>query len=295
MIYHEVKPGNFLEIFLNLEELICLKKITNQKCKLKIEDSLKHIFDFSEFEFTREIPDDTIECDISDYVCIYENDFNDIYGSEFISYRKNQKGKIFRLDKFNVCDYNIRFSKPNFYESKYWSSDENYSLAMFSAFNFDISSEFRKKYDLSRAFKKLPLLIIDPSLVNDRIKFDFKECYYINNPGNFLINNGLIGHSIIDLIKNHNVSFSSVDAMLLLISLNCFSAVYGVPRDLIFNVIGKKVEQFIIGDQSAGTIEKFKFKKVNLNGSFEFSQMYLNLDRNELMSFLRFRAINNFG
>jgi len=290
MIYHEVISDNILEIFFNLEELICLKNITEQKCAIKIKDELKHIFDLSEFELTQEIPDNAIICDISGYVCVYENDFNDVYGSEFISYRKNQTGQIFRLDKFDFQDLNLIFSKPNFYESKYWSSKKNYREAIMRACNFDIDDLF----NLNKGFSRLPLIIIDPSIVNDRISFDFDECYYINNPGNFLELNKIKGHDILEILSNYNISFSSTDKNLLLMSMKCFTKVYGVPGDLLFNFFGKKIEQCIIGNQTYGTISNYKFNKVNKNASFEFSQMFLNIGRTELLSFLRFRFIDNF-
>jgi hypothetical protein len=93
MIYHEVTTNDSLEIYLNLEELICLASITEQKCSLKI-NKMSENFDLSNFQIIKEIPKHAIDCEISDFVCMYENDFDDIEGSEFLYYRKNLIGNV---------------------------------------------------------------------------------------------------------------------------------------------------------------------------------------------------------
>jgi hypothetical protein len=286
MIYHEVSSGNFLEIYSNLEELVCLKYITNQTCFLKIDNNLKPYFDLSEFELIEFLPENLIESDISDCVCVYEYDINDVVGSEFISYRKNQKPKIYLLDKFNHQNIKLIFSKPNNFEAKYWSS-RNYNIALEKAKNFKIPDVF----NLNKLFKTLPLIIIDESFINSKTILNFEECYYINEPRNFLRNNNLTGYNIVDLINKHHISFSDIDINIVLLSLTCFESVYSTTSNLLANTLSKNVDQFIMNKTNCGSIENYKFKPVNEKGLFEFSRAHLNIDRNELLSFLRFRNI----
>lgn len=294
MIFHEIKSDNPVEVFLNLEELLCLKTITNQPCSVKTPDKYLGVFDFRDFILVNEVPD-FIECDISDYVCMYQHDFNDVIGSEFISYRKNQKGKIFRLDKFSEQDFNIVFSNPNYYESKYWSGEKYYKEAIGKSFEYTLSDLFLDQYKVvQKIFKRLPLLVLSDEIIGDRYNFDFKECYFINPPGNFLYNNNLKGHDIKDILYNYNVSLQNINLDLILMTLNCFTDIYGTLNDNLFGIVSKKNPSKILGRYSFGSIDNFNFKIVQPNAIFPFSRISLNIDRSELLSLMRFREINDF-
>ena len=128
MIYHQITSQNPLEIYLNLEELLCLKNITNTECFIQPNDVAKKYFDFSHFQVVTELKKDVLTMDIADYVCMYNFDFIDIEGSEFLEYKRNQEKKYLRLDKFELNDFHVRFSKPNYYETKYFHSNKIFKI-----------------------------------------------------------------------------------------------------------------------------------------------------------------------
>ena len=232
MICHEILPGaNLVETYLNLEELVCLSKITNTICYLKAPQEIKDIFDLSSFELVDKLPD-AIPCDISDYVCVYDIDFKDLDGSEFISYRKNQSGKIFRLDRFQYQDLCVNFSKSNYYESKYFTNDrELYSAAKLASFNFGLSEEFITKWGFIKSlFKPMPLLCLKSSglaeLMAKEMIFPFAECYYICDDEvfeEFFIKHNLNAQNVKKYLLAYHPSFSEPDLDMLMLLIDKFT------------------------------------------------------------------------
>lgn len=297
MIYHKITSTDLNHIYLNLEELICLSTLTNTICTLKAPDCVKEIFDLSGFQLTDE-ESPVIPYDISDYVCVYESDFGDMDGSEFISYRSDKYSQIFKLDK--LTNLNIIFSKPNYYESKYFSSDkERYSLATQSAFEFGLSSEFKDKYSfINSLFGKLPLLCLRSkdllNLMSAEMEFQFSDCYYICDEevfDEFFAKHQLKAINAKKYLHDYHHSFKNLSLDMLLLLIDKFTEVYGLPGDYQFGILSKKFPQYILGTCNFATISNFQFKVVYPQATFVFSQCNFDCERSEVMSLVRDRLL----
>ena len=331
MIYHETQSDNLIETYLNLEELVCLSKMTNTLCKLKTSDRVKNVFELSEFDVVDEILDPVIHYDLSDYVCVFKND-PDMYQEEFIShlylndrvvlgkYHQRQLIPCCELEVFNYQNLNVIFSYPNFYESKYYASDSNvHSTAIRSASNFHLNTDFVKKYEsFGSTFRSKPLLCLSKDSIENLteiIKFPFTDCFYAFDDEDtslvqkFLLKNSLIGYDIKSMISgfNKNILKHEID-MVLLSAVNNFSDLYGCAGDMLFGVLSKQFfknsrRPKIIGElfadyehyKSTTKIENFEIAVVNTKANFDFSKYDLKVHRIDLMRMLRFSdCVNNF-
>lgn len=312
MIYHEVKSNNFVEIYLNLEELTCLGAITKEKLLLKIDPAWAELFDLDCFEIIDEIPTHAIECNISNFVCMYTDDFYDIEGSEFLNYKNNQFGNIFRLDKFRMADYNISFSVPNYYESKYYiSNPEIYKSSITKALNFGLNKQYTDHHNyITKMISGLPLFMFTKKSFNDALlkknDFAFKDCFYVTDQPiplieSFFTNNGIKGHDFKKLLSDMHPSFENIniDAILTILVGN-FTDLYGCFSDYRYGLISKYFyksnknwEPNFIHDCNFALLDKFHLKTMNPDGSFMFSQKDLNLKRSDIPSVLRLRDCVN--
>lgn len=301
-----MKSNNFVEIYLNLEELICLGAITNEQLFLKIDPDWAQLFDLDCFEIIDEIPQHAIECNISNFVCMYTEDFYDIEGSEFLNYKNHQFGNIFRLDKFKTTDYNICFEVPNYYESKYYVSNQvRYQEAIAKALNFGLNKQYTEHHNyITKMISGLPLFMFTKKSFNDALQkqhdFGFKDCFYVTDQSipqieSFFSKNGLNGHDFRKLLSDLHPSFENIniDVMLTLLVAN-FTDLYGCFSDYRYGLISKYFyklnegwEPNFIHDCNFARLDKLKLKTINPDGSFMFSQKDLNLKRSDVPSVLR--------
>ena len=307
MIYHQITSHNPLEIFLNLEELIVLSALTDQECKVKVNENARKYFDIP-FETIELFPDNLISFDISDYVCMYHEDLIDLYGAEFLSYRKNQNTIYTRLNKFALNDFLISFSKPNYYETKYFLSNKNtYKEAKHKAIIFDFKKSFLDSYKhLSHILPFQPLLCLSDQELNKDLPFDsFFYTYSSEKDLNqeFFAKKNYNALNLNEYLVNYHESHKDVDINALICSVSeCFSDLYGFPNDLLFGVLSKYIyrhnsdwEPNLLDFHQGGLLDKYHLKNVSPNSSFHFSQKNLNIERSKLMSLIRFRdcCVNN--
>lgn len=304
MIYHQITSQNPLEIYLNLEELLCLKNITNTECFIQPNDVAKKYFDFSHFQVVTELKKDALTMDIADYVCMYNFDFIDIEGSEFLEYKRNQEKKYLRLDKFELNDFHVRFSKPNYYETKYFHSNKNiYRNAIKQSSIFLFNKKFQEEYDfLKQITPKLPLLCLKESEVNSIPKLPITDCVHVADKYNYDFgkilkeSQGINSLNLHDYIRDYHSSLKNVDInMLLLIISENFKDIYGYTQDYVFGALCKQMflkdKDFkvnLLNVPDCGLLENFNFRIVDSNACFSFSKMKLNCHRSDLMSLIRF-------
>ena len=300
MIFHEVKSDDFLEVYFNLEELVCLSHLVKQKCQLKISDKWKNVFDSTSFTLVDTVPESYISCDISNYVGMYGNDVDDIDGSEFLFYRTKQKGEFFRLDKFDHQNINLSFSSPNLYETKYFSSDMSLYLdSLTAASKFGLSRYFEISFSYFKdTLRPLPLLCLSEA-DNSINKFSFSECYYVkplnSNVDNFLKSNNLIGYDLTELLSEYNVAHENYDINLLIVLCqDAFTDLYGYVGDPLFNALSKSFylkdpicTPKILGNGKYASLKDFQFLDVNPQATFTFSKKDFNCRRCDLLSFIR--------
>lgn len=307
MLYHQITSQNPLEIFLNLEELIFLSKITNQECKIKPNDIALSYFDIP-FEIIDLFPENLLSFDISDYVCMYHEDFIDLRGAEFLSYRKNQAKSYSRLNKFLINDFLIEFSKPNYYETKYFTSDELiYHQCKLSALYFDIKKDFIKEYQhLNHILPQQPLLCLSDKQL-EKLNLPFKNFYYTYSTEfdlneNFFKSTDYQALNLKDYLINYHESHKNIDVNMLICALTSnYSDIYGFPNDLLFGSLSKykfkndNWEPNLLGKINGGLVDNFHLKNVSPKASFDFTRKNLNVDRHEIMSLIRFGdcRINN--
>jgi len=219
MIFHDTTHNlNLVEVYLNLEELVYLSKLTNTSCKLKINNTIRDTFDLSEFEIIEEIPT-SIKLDISDYICVWDTQ------SEH-----DPHIPICKLDKFLYQDINVEFSKPNFYRLKYPVNEE----AVEAANKFHLSHKFIQKYDFIKSLiAPLPLLCLSKSTQSE---FNFKDCFFIGSD----CVEGLNGRDLKQYLFDYHKTFQELDLDLLIILLaDCFTEIYGFPSDCVFEILIK--------------------------------------------------------
>ncbi len=293
MLFHQVTSNNPLEIFLNLEELICLSSITEQIACVWPNDVAEKYCDLAPFNIQRSFPENIIEFDISDYVCMYNHDLSDLEGREFLSYRSKQQKQYTRLDKFKMNDFLIKFSKPNYYESKYYTSNKEIRKTAYrKALRYNISEAFRAEFEFfSHMLPNMPIVCNKTQTEIDIPEQDYFYTYEINKPSS---NNGL---DLNAYFSNYSESIKEInkDMLILAISKN-FTEVYGEPNDYLFGALSKlkfienpywspKLTTSPVG----GIVSKYELKDVEPWGYFDFSKKNLNIERSKIMSTLRFR------
>ena len=300
MIYHHTQSDNIFETYLNLEELVCLSRMTGILCKLKASDFVKESFNLAEFDLVEEIPESAIKCDLSDYVCMYDKDLNDMYGSEFLSYRKDHQATLFRLDKLDNQDLNVTFSRYNFYESKYFVSDrERYTSAILSSSNFHLNLNFLKKYDsIETTFQQWPLFCFTDNmdkLMKKSFDFPFQNCYYTADDnikvGKFMEKHNLNGYNINSILARFNKQLHSDELYLVLISIaHRFTDLYGSTNDQLFGILAK---QFYKKDITPRLMD-LQLDIINPTANFDFSRYNFDLPRSEIVSLMRLSdCVNN--
>ena len=304
MIYSDITNNDPIKIFLKLEELIVLSKLTEQECAISNFSSHDDILDLSYFLKTDKIPN-VLNFDISDYVCVYDDEINDIECSEFLKYRKNQFGRIFRLDKINNQDINISMSKCNLYESKYFSLKHTYKDAIFAGSQFNLNQKYIEKFSyLKKIILNIPLVIFEPTMMNSLsgdYSFGFRDCYYISDIKTEVIPSFFKKHNINainfrEFLNNFSISLEKENEKLISIVLvDCFYDIYGMPNNDLFSILSKfkylKDKNWhpkIIGKYNFATIDNFEFRTVNKSAIFSFAQKNFNLSRIDILSLLRF-------
>jgi len=266
-------------------------------------------FDLSKFKLVDNIDDNIITMDISDYVCMYDEDLIDLEGSEFLEYKRNQNKKFLRLDKFNLNDFHVRFSKPNYYETKYFhSNQEIYKNAITQSANFFLNKKFIEDYNfLKQITPKLPLLCLKEANINSLPQLDISDCVIISDKYNFdfekiLKNNYNINSlNLHNYIKDYHFSLRNLDInMLMLIISENFKEIYGYQKDYVFGMLSKQMflknrnyQVKLLDVPDCGLLENLSFKIVQPENCFSFSKMKLNCHRSELMSLIRFRECIN--
>lgn len=307
MIYHEITQSNPFKVFLNLEELVCLSSLVNQKCNIKGYEDFEHLFDFSNFNKIKNIPEDVVECDFSDYVCVFDKDINDIEGSEFISYRRGQVGNIFRLDKFQYQNLNLILKKPNLYESKYFSSDLNYKSAIKEASLYSLSQTYLDKFEhLKRIIMNYPLFVFEPVMIKhlkeEKYKFDFDQCFYITDTESAFVEEFLksCGLNPINfrkfLIEFNSLFVKENEKLISTVVYDSFSDIYGMPCSDLYSMLCKLKyrdnidwKPKVLGKYMFAASENFEFKTVNKTAFFTFVQKNFNLSRIDILNLMRFK------
>lgn len=301
MLYHQVTSENPLEVLLNLEELVCLSSILGQKAFVWPNEVAKKYCNLNCFEIVCGFPEHLISFNISDYVCMFNADLNSLEGSEFLSYRSKQNKIYTRLDKFLVNDFLIVFSKANYYESKYFTSNiELIHQSYDQALDYDVSEGFRAEYDFfTHMLPKMPLVFLE-NIDNKPLERDF---FYISERDIFF-DESLNAINIKEYFKNYSEDIKEVDTnMLIYLMSDNFTDVYGLPGNYLFGAISKKKfkqnrewEPKLTRAPSGGLLENHCLKDVEPFACFEFAKKNLNTDRSNLMSVLRFRdcCVNNF-
>ncbi len=115
MIFHRIVSGDVFEIYLNLQELICISKLTQQQCAVIPNNIALKYFDLSFFQIMGAVAGNCSTIDLSDRVCMFNSDLNTQSGLDLIS--KNNS-TLFRLDRCKNGNIEIRMSKPNYYKDK---------------------------------------------------------------------------------------------------------------------------------------------------------------------------------
>lgn len=295
MIYFEEKSTDLYEIYFHLEELVCLSSITNQKCKLKISNDLKKYFNLSFFYIVENLPElSTIN--LSDYVCMYDDDLNTQYGFEFIKNRASKTKTLSRLDKFKQ-DLCVELDLPNYFEAKYFTSDlELLKKSYQEAMNFDFINIYINHVNKAKELiKPLPLICIKSEhTLTQKYNFPFQDCFIWSdfNISHFAKLNNLNAYLFENFLQSY---MPNIDLKLLSYFLaDYFQDIYGEPRDNFYALLCKAKfknnpnwQVNILHDSSFATIKDFHFKIVNKNANFYFTQCDFNLQRYEILSLMR--------
>jgi len=217
MIYHRIISGNVFEIFLNLQELKCLSILTNQKCAVIPNSIASKYFDLSSFEIMGAVPNNSASVDLSDCVCMFNEQLNTQSGLDLIS--KNSS-TLFRLDKFNHGNVEVRFSKPEYYKNKY-IIEQNVSV--------ELNKQFEQKYQfISHLLPQNNLLYLN----SNHFDCPFSDCHYVieNSPENLSTifeEKNIQAFDLKNFITNYHSSLKEIDFQaLLLILKNNFKEIY---------------------------------------------------------------------
>lgn len=305
MIYYNSKSKDLIEAYLNLEELSCLSAVTGIPCSIIDNNNCSKYFNLSGFELVEKLPEDILKINISDYVCLFENDLDDMECMDFISYKSHQSVNLFRLDKFFNQDYEVYFNKPNYYESKYYTRNESlYKNAINSAFEFNLNDNTLSSLSfINKILPKQPLLIITPEVINMSFRFDFEDCYFYSESctdsqiKSFFLKNNLKPFNIYDFCLNYHSSFKNTPIFIVLMAMaDNFTDLYGPAGNYMFGAMCKQIIRHnpdyqikLLNDLSGAAKRGFEVYKPQPFAFFEFEQMYLNYDRFEIMSLMRFK------
>jgi hypothetical protein len=298
MLYFKLNTQSFVDTFCRLEEITFLKTITNKNCSIINSSKQSHLFDFSEFEMIEIVPQNIIRCNISDCVCVFDSDIYSIDGGEFLFYYPEQKGNVFRLDKFNYQDFEVIITKNNIPENKYFTCESNlYKKSLSKGLNFDISLDVFESYGyLKEITKDIPLFLLNTENNESKYDFDFDECYYIgDNSQSFLKNNKLVGHDLRSILRDYNVSHESVDINLLVyLCTDYITNIFGDFNNDLFNIILKRKYKLnknytpkIITKEKIVNIENFEMQECEHEKNFPFSRKNILCDRSALISKIR--------
>lgn len=306
MIYFKLNTQSFVDTFLRLEEISFLKTIVNQNCSILDNSSQSNLFDLSEFSISEHIPEHIMRCNISDCVCLFDSDVYSVDGGEFLFYYPEQKGNLFKLDKFKYQDFEVVMIKNNIAENKYFTCDNNlYRKSLEKGYHFDIYPDLFSKYEyLKEVVKDIPLLLlnnIDPEI---KCNFDFKECYYVGKHNSFLSNNNLIGHNLASMLKDYNISHEGLDPnFLVYVCSDYFSQIYGGFDNDLFNIILKRkyktkpnYQPKIITNDTIANIKDFEIQDVDSTKTFPFSRKNILCNRSSLINKIRLNfAVDNLS
>lgn len=291
MIYYHLQTQSVLDAYFYLEELICLSKITNQKCGLKISTEIAYLFDLSEFEIVENLPV-LPKLFVSDYVCVYSDDLLTPKGDEFCFYKPKRTTAISRLDKYQNCILDLR--RPNFYESKYFTNKTVYKIAIkhASIFDFKYPNIFTLE-KIKSLVKPLPFVCLNSSVsTNPSLSLPFKEFYYYSENDVSECLKEYNAYSISDYIYGY---FPNENPYIYLSYLtNNFKDIYGQTNDLLYAIMCKNKYKYdpnwkinIIGYNYGFVTENNNPRLIHPHASFDFSKYDINMDRKYIVSLMR--------
>lgn len=292
MIYYHLQTQSVLDAHFYLEELICLSKITNQKCGLKISTEIAYFFNLSDFDIIDDIPKNISTMIIGDQPHVYHEEMFSNEVLEFIGTKLSRFSGISRLDKYLNLDFVVDFLSPNFYENKYYSIQNVYQSAIESASNFSFDSFYLNKCEYYKnIFKPISFLILSDQNICNLPK---KEFYYLSNS---VIDKSIFEYNnvkAIDLkaiLQSYTLDFP-IEILLYCLS-DHFEDIYGYPNDLLYALMCKKKYKTqtnwdinLLGCEVA-FVEDFKLKTVYPEKQFIFAKKDLNVSRNSLCNFVR--------
>jgi hypothetical protein len=219
MIFHRIVSGDVFEIYLNLQELICISKLTQQKCAVIPNNIALNYFDLSFFQIMGAVAGNCSTIDLSDRVCMFNSDLNTQSGLDLIS--KNNS-TLFRLDKCKNGNIEIRMSKPNYYKDKYIFNED---------ISISLNEEFVKKYSFIANLLPHSNLLY---LTSNDFDCPFSDCHYVSesykNLSSFFEQKQIKAFDLKTFITNYHSSLTAVDfKALLLILKNNFTSVHFYP------------------------------------------------------------------
>lgn len=298
MIYFDLQETDFLKAYMSLEELVCLQSFVGQKSRVRVSNGLSHVLDLSPFVICEYIPDEVLECDMSNKVCMFEGDLTDFDGEEFLFYNHNQQTVFFRLEKFFHQTILVKFSEINLYETKYFSSNfEAYHASKKAPFEYGLSNDFKKQYQyLVDDLPALPLIILGKKI--QKYDFPFNECLVYSHDIHlmrlFLEKNNLIGHNIREYFTDRFFEASKNIEPFILSAAEKYTDLYGVPGDMLFNALCKEMykkdyfwEPKILESPQYFKIDGFRAVNNDPKGLFDFSKKQFSCDRNTLLKYFR--------
>jgi len=302
MLYFKLNTQSFVDTFLRLEEITFLKTIINHECSIVNISSQSGLFDLSEFFAVESIPANVLRCNISDFVCLYDSDIYSVDGGEFLFYYPEQKGNLFRLDKFKYQNFEVIITKNNIAENKYFTCDNSlYRRSFEKGLQFDICPDLFSEYSyLKEIIKDIPLLFLDNIDPEIKCNFNFTECYYVGrNCQNFLSNNNLLGHNLSSILKDYNISHEPLDPnFLVYICADYFSQIYGGFDNDLFNIILKRkyktkpnYQPKIITQDTIVNVKDFEMQDYDPKRNFPFSRKNILCDRSSLINKIRLNFI----
>ena len=220
MIYHRIVSGDVFEIYLNLQELICLKTLTKQSCSIIPNNISINYFDLSQFNIVGGFPDNCTAVDLSDCVCVFNKDLNTQSGLDLMS--KN-KSTLFRLDKFNHGNVEVRMSKPSYYKDKYIFDD---------SISIELNQDFVKKYDFISSLVPNSNFLYLKDKTNFEATFD--DCHYVSEAKDdlreFFEQKQINAFDLKSFITNYHPSLANLDFKALLFILRAnFASVHFYP------------------------------------------------------------------
>ena len=243
MIYHKIISSNLFEIFLNLQELMYLSNLTNQKCSIILNSYAKKYFDLDGFNLVGAIPDNSSKVDLSKFICMFDKDISELSAQEFI---KKQNSTVLRLDKFNTGNIEVEFSKPHNFRDKYffpheispgWNTHVKFKADLLNKLEF-----------IKKLFPTMPLLYINQETMLP-LDLEFSSCYYVStisepNTISMLEKNKIAGTNLEQKIFNYHPSFQEYDLLFFVYLMKSnFSQIKCInPEDDLINQVLTFVE-----------------------------------------------------